>query len=62
MDLADPPEWLQETLQFHFTGEELRQIQANLQAELWMSPAFRKSRQQSENIPLRFHLDIDMKG
>lgn len=62
MDLADPPEWLQETLQDYFTGEELRRIQANLQAESWMSPAFRKSRQLSENIPLRFYLDIDMKG
>ncbi|OYD09665.1 hypothetical protein [Paludifilum halophilum] len=62
MDPSLPP-GLHERLTMHFTGEELERIRQYLQAESWASPSSRWRRwsEQPEEIPLRFHLDIDMK-
>ncbi|MFC4078037.1 hypothetical protein [Salinithrix halophila] len=63
MDTTSSPGWLRDRLENHFTGEELERIQGYLQAETWASPSSRRHRWSDETleIPLRFHLDIDMK-
>lgn len=49
-------------LEEHLTGEELERIWP-LYAESWASPSMRCRMWESEDeeIPLRFHLNIDMK-
>ncbi|MGF7087299.1 hypothetical protein JOD24_001135 [Kroppenstedtia sanguinis] len=51
-------------MQHQVSGEELEKIQAYMQAESWASPAFRRrngSVEEESRIPLRFHLEIDLK-
>lgn len=56
--------WICDCLQHQVSGEELEKIQAYMQAESWASPAFRRrngSVEEESRIPLRFHLEIDLK-
>ncbi|MFD1394993.1 hypothetical protein ACFQ49_00575 [Kroppenstedtia eburnea] len=64
MEAFLPSGWICDCLQHQVTGEELEKIQACMQAESWASPAFRRrngSVEEESGIPLRFHLEIDLK-
>jgi hypothetical protein len=56
------PDWVYKELQNRLTEEEWKQLSTFLPAETWASPAAQKREWQERNtdIPLRFHLDIDM--
>ncbi|GGA38459.1 hypothetical protein GCM10007416_09210 [Kroppenstedtia guangzhouensis] len=64
MEASLPSGWIRDCLQHQVSGEELEKIQAYMQAESWASPAFRRWRasvEEESRIPLRFHLEIDLK-
>jgi hypothetical protein len=57
------PSWIYELLQTHLTQEELQRVESFIHAESWASPSARQRDwfQKEEEIPLRYHLEIDMK-
>jgi hypothetical protein len=57
------PSWVLEMLKTHLSEEELKQLAPFIHAEIWASPSAQKRDwlQEDVEIPLRFHLDIDMK-
>ncbi|MGA9174512.1 MAG: hypothetical protein WBZ33_11125 [Thermoactinomyces sp.] len=57
------PGWVLEFLKTHLSEEELGQLSPFIHAETWASPSAQKRYWPQENadIPLRFHLEIDMK-
>ncbi|SEN29640.1 hypothetical protein [Lihuaxuella thermophila] len=57
------PSWIYELLQAHLTQEELKRVESFIHAESWASPSARQRDWflKEEDIPLRFHLEIDMK-
>ncbi|SFS61335.1 hypothetical protein [Marininema halotolerans] len=62
MNTSTSSNWLIPHLESHFSGEELEQILQRLHAESWASPSERRQWWSSESmeIPLRFHLELDM--
>ncbi|SMO43425.1 hypothetical protein [Melghirimyces algeriensis] len=54
---------IQYELQQHFSDEEMEKIQAYMQSESWISPTCRNRWCQRSplEMPLRFHLDVDLK-
>ena len=57
------PDWVYQELQNRLTEEEWKQLSTFLPAETWASPAKQKREWKKTNktdIPLRFHLEIDM--
>ncbi|PRZ12836.1 hypothetical protein CLV36_11150 [Laceyella sediminis] len=57
------PEWMPELLQTHLSQEELEKISSFLHTETWISPSAHRRlwNDPVPDIPLRFHLDIDIK-
>ncbi|PTX59947.1 hypothetical protein C8P63_11092 [Melghirimyces profundicolus] len=64
MDATLSTRWICDELAPHFSGEEWNRIQTYLHAESWASPSSRKwwFEDPPLEIPLRFHLDIDMQS
>jgi hypothetical protein len=63
MTTSPSPSWIYELLQTHLSQAELKQVESFIHAESWASPSARQRDwlHQEEEIPLRFHLEIDMK-
>jgi hypothetical protein len=57
------PGWIYELLQTHCSEEQIQQVKSFIYAESWVSPAARHRDwfDSTEELPLRFHLGIDMK-
>lgn len=62
MNVNQAPDWLTDLLQAHCSSEELDQVKNYLHAETWASPSAlqRNWLEHQDDIPLRFHLEIDM--
>lgn len=62
MDAFSSPSRILEELQEFFPAEELEAIQPLLQVEAWASPSARRKRVTNEatDIPLRYHLEIEL--
>ncbi|MDR6224440.1 hypothetical protein [Desmospora profundinema] len=60
MDAFSSPGRILEELHGHFPAEELEAIQTLLQVEAWASPSSRQKRGAEVNIPLRYHLEIEL--
>lgn len=56
------PGWILNEIESQLTEEEWEQVAAFLHAETWTSPAARKREWQDTDtdIPLRYHLQIDI--
>ncbi|PTM58769.1 hypothetical protein [Desmospora activa] len=62
MDAFSSPGRILEELDGHFPAEELEAIRTLLQVEAWASPSSRWKRktEDSSDIPLRYHLEIEL--
>lgn len=63
VNVRQESDWLTDLLQVHLSPDELQQANTFLHAETWASPSAlqRNWCDQREDLPLRFHLEIDMK-
>lgn len=64
LEASLPSRWIRDRLQQQVSSEDLERIQAYMQAETWASPTLRRwngAHEEESDIPLRFHLDIDLK-
>ncbi|RAL20845.1 hypothetical protein [Thermoflavimicrobium daqui] len=57
------PQWIEELIKLHCSTDELKQMNSFLHTESWVAPA---SRQRdwfptNEELPIRFHVGINMK-
>ncbi|SFJ69154.1 hypothetical protein [Thermoflavimicrobium dichotomicum] len=57
------PHWIQELLQTHFSAEELQRVEPLIHTESWVSPSarYRQWFPMEEELPIRFHVGIDIK-
>ena len=63
VNVRQSSDWLTDLLQVHLSPDELEQVNTFLHTETWASPSAlqRNWCSQGEELPLRFHLDIDLK-
>lgn len=63
MDTSLSSRWIHDQLEHHFSDEEMERIRAYMRSESWASPTSRKmwNGESPVQIPLRFHLDVDLK-
>ncbi|MBD1373323.1 hypothetical protein IC620_13295 [Hazenella sp. IB182357] len=63
--MSTPPSynWIHEWLQGQLSADEMKQIQPYILKETWLSPSVlnRHWQNDSQEIPTRFQLNIDMK-
>lgn len=53
--------WIHQLLQAHLSEEEYLKLKPQLDTETWASPSAQKRMwSTSEELPLRFHLEIDI--
>lgn len=57
------PDWLYGLLSTHLPQDSIKKVESFIHAESWASPSARNRDLllQKEELPLRFHLDIDVK-
>lgn len=57
-------DWIHQLLQAHLSEDDYQKLKPQIDSEAWASPAARHrmwSSASEEHLPLRYHLDIDIR-